>query len=176
MGTGRSGFQRRIWNGGRSRVREFAGGLRFGTDGFGMFGGRIFDFDEAAEDVGIDFPAVGLAFGALLGLQQEMADIGEGGGAAGRNTVGGQGLEELAEDVVDVDLGDEISGGAGKLFDEIVFAMEGAAMDGGVVEAEALVVWMGGHGAEFAVGEFKVAKVVGCVWSSVAHGEWLAKR
>jgi len=30
---------------------------------------------------------------------------------------------------------------------------------------------VGGHGAEFAVGEFKVAKVVGCVWSSVAHGE-----
>ena len=67
MGKGGSGFQRRIWSGGRSRVGELAGGLRFGTGGFGMFGGRIFDFDEAAEDVGIDFPAVGFAFGALLG-------------------------------------------------------------------------------------------------------------
>jgi hypothetical protein len=136
-----------------------------------MFGGRVFDFDEAAEDVGIDFPAVGLAFGAPLGLQQEVADIGESGGAAGRNTVGGEGLEEFAKDVIDINLGDEIAGGAGELFDEIVFAVEGAAVDGGVVEAEAIVVWVGGHGAEFAVGEFKVAKVVGCVWSSVAHGE-----
>ena len=44
-------------------------------------------------------------------------------------------------------------------------------MDSGVVEAETFVTWMGGHGAEFAVGEFKGAEVVGCVWSSVAHGE-----
>jgi hypothetical protein len=136
-----------------------------------MFGGGIFDFDEAAKDVGIDFPAVGFAFGAPLVLQQEVADIGESGGAAGRNTVGSQGLEELAEDMVDVNLGDEIAGRAGEFLDEIVFAMEGAAMDGGVVEAEAVVVLVCGHGAEFAVGEFKGAKVVGCVWSSVAHGE-----
>jgi len=78
--------------------------------------------------------------------------------------------------VVDIDLGDEIAGGAGEFFEEIVFAMKGAAVDGGVVEAEAVVVWVGGHGAEFAVGEFEVAKVVGCVWSSVAHGEYLTKR
>jgi len=110
-----------------------------------------------------------------------MADIGEGGGTLGRDAVCSQGLEELAEDMVDINLGDEIASGAGELFDEIVFAVEGAAvegaaLDGGVVEAEAVVIWMGGHGAEFAVGEFKGAKVVGCVWSSVAHGEYLAKR
>jgi len=101
----------------------------------------------------------------MLGLHQEMADIGEGGGAFGRDTVGGESLEEFAEDVIDINLGDEIAGGAGELFDEIVFAMKGAAMDGGVVEAETFVAWMGGHGAEFAVGEFKGAEVVGCVWS-----------
>jgi hypothetical protein len=136
-----------------------------------MFGGGIFDFDEAAEDVGIDFPAVGFAFGALLGLQQQVADVGEGGGAAGRDAIGGEGLEEFAEYMVDINLGDEIAGGAGELFDEIVFTVKGAAVNGGVVEAEAFVTWMGGHGAEFAVGEFKGAEVVGCVWSSVAHGE-----
>ena len=100
-----------------------------------------------------------------------MADVGEGGGAPGRDAVGGEGLEEFAEDVIDIDLGDEIAGGAGEFFDEIVFAVKGAAVDGGVVEAEAVVLGMGGHGAEFAVGEFKGAKVVGCVWSSIAHGE-----
>ncbi len=100
-----------------------------------------------------------------------MADIGEGGGAAGRDAIGGEGLKEFAEDVIDIDLGDEIAGGAGEFFDEIVFAVIGAAVDGGVVEAEAFVFGVGRHGAEFAVGEFKGAKVVGCVWSSIAHGE-----
>ena len=94
-----------------------------------------------------------------------MADIGESGGALGRDTIGGEGLEEFAEDVIDINLGDEITGGAGEFLDEIVFAVKGAAMDGGVVEAEAFVIGVGGHGAEFAVGEFKVAKVVGCVRS-----------
>ena len=105
-----------------------------------------------------------------------MADIGESGGALGRDAVGGEGLKEFAEDVVDIDLGDEIACGAGEFFDEIVFAVKGAAMDGGVVEAEAVVIGVGGHGAEFAVGEFEVAKVVGCVWSFVAHGECIATR
>ena len=134
-----------------------------------MFGGGIFDFDEAAEDVGIDFPAVGFAFGALLGLQQEVANVSEGGSAARGDAVGGEGLKEFAEDVIDVDLGDEIAGRAGEFFDEVVFAVKGAAMDGGVVEAEAFVFGVGGHGAEFAVGEFKGAKVVGSVWSFVCH-------
>jgi hypothetical protein len=105
----------------------------------------------------------------MLGLHQEVADIGEGGGALGRDAIGGEGLEEFAEDVIDINLGDEIAGGAGEFFDEIVFAMKGAAVDGGVVEAEAVVIGVGGHGAELAVGEFKGAKVVGCVWSFVCH-------
>jgi len=127
--------------------------------------GRIFDGDELGEDLGFDGPVAGFPSCARLGSHQEMADIGEGGGALRRDAVGGEGLEEFAEDVIDINLGDEIAGGAGEFFDEIVFAMEGAAVDGGVVEAEAVVVGVGGHGAEFAVGEFKGAEVVGCVWS-----------
>ena len=49
-------------------------------------------------------------------------------------------------------------------------------MDGGVAEAGAFVTWVGGHGAEFAVGEFKVAEAVGCVWSSVAQGGDITQR
>jgi hypothetical protein len=138
--------------------------------------GRIFDGDELGKDLGFDGPVAGFPSCAMLGLHQEMADIGEGGGALGGDAIGGEGLEEFAEDVIDVNLGDEIASGAGEFFDEIVFAVKGAAMDGGVVEAEAVVVWVGGHCAEFAVGEFKGAKVVGSVWSSVAHGEYLTKR
>jgi hypothetical protein len=126
---------------------------------------RIFNGDELGEDLGFDGPVAGFSSCAMLGLHQEVADIGEGGGAFGRDAIGGEGLEEFAEDVIDINLGDEIAGGAGEFFDEIVFAVKGAAVDGGVVEAEAVVIWMGGHGAEFAVSEFKVAKVVGCVWS-----------
>ncbi len=106
----------------------------------------------------------------MLGLHQEVTDIGEGGGALGRDTIGGEGLEEFAEDVIDINLGDEIAGGAGEFFDEIVFAVKGAAVDGGVVEAEAVVLGVGGHGAEFAVGEFEGAKVVGSVWSFCHRG------
>jgi hypothetical protein len=125
--------------------------------------GRIFDGDELGEDLGFGGPVVGFVSCAILGSHQEMADIGESGGALGRDAVGGEGLEEFAEYVIDINLGDEIAGGAGEFFDEIVFAVKGSAMDGGVVEAEAFVTGMGGHGAEFAVGEFKGAKVVGNV-------------
>jgi hypothetical protein len=138
---------------------------RCGGRGAGRMLGRIFDGDEPGEDLGFGGPSVGFVSCARLGSQQEVADIGEGGGALGRDTIGGEGLEEFAEDVIDINLGDEIAGGAGEFLDEIIFAVKGAAVDGGVVEAEAVVVWMGGHGAEFAVGEFKVAKVVGSVWS-----------
>ena len=44
-------------------------------------------------------------------------------------------------------------------------------MDGGVVEAEAVVFGVGGHSAEFAVGEFEVAKVVGIVRSFCHSGQ-----
>ena len=144
---------------------------RRGGGGVGRMFRRIFDGDEFGEDLGFDGPVAGFPSCARLGSHQEVADVREGGGALGRDAIGGQGLEEFAEDVVDINLGDEIAGGAGELFDEIVFAMKGAAMDGGVVEAKAFVFGVGGHGAKFAVGEFKGAKVVGSVWSLVAHGE-----
>jgi hypothetical protein len=143
---------------------------RRGGGGVGRMLGRIFDGDELGEDLGLDGPVAGFLSCAMLGLHQEVANIGEGGGALGRDTIGGKGLEEFSEYVIDINLGDEISGGAGEFFDEIVFAVIGAAVDGGVVEAEAIVIGVGGHGAEFAVGEFKGAKVVGCVWSFCHRG------
>jgi len=71
-------------------------------------------------------------------------------------------------------LGKVIAGGAGEFFDEIVFAMEGAAPGGGVAEAVAFVLGMGGHPAMPAVGEFKIAKAVEeGVGFLVAHGVYL---
>ena len=149
---------------GFSRSRGL-GGFGGGLGGFWRKLAGIFDFDEFGEDLGFDGPVAGFPSGAGLRTQQEVADISEGGGALGSDAVGGESLEEFAEDVIDINLGDEIAGGAREFFDEIVFAVKGAAVDCGVVEAKAFVFWMSGHGAEFAVGEFEGAKVVGCVWS-----------
>jgi hypothetical protein len=145
-----------------------SGGFGGGLGGIGRTLAGIFDVHEFGEDLGFDGPVAGFAPRAMLGLHQEMADIGEGGGAFGRDAIGGEGLEEFAENVIDINLRDEIASGAREFLDEIVFAVKGAAVDGGVVEAEAVVFRMGGHGAEFAVGEFKGAEVVG-VFGSFCH-------
>jgi len=84
-----------------------------GRGGLGFFGVGIFDFGQAAEDVDVDFPLSGFLLSPFLGLDQQVGDVGKGGGSARRDTVGGEGVEEFAEDVVDVDLSDEIAGGAG---------------------------------------------------------------
>lgn len=143
-----------------------SGGWRGGVGGFGL---RELDVGDFLEEFGFAGPVVGLESGAMLRLEEKMADVGEGGGAAGGDAVGGKGLEEFAEDVIDVDLGDEIAGWAGEFAAEIVFAVEGAAVDGGVVEAKSVVLGMRGHAAAFAVGEGKGAEVVGGVWASVTH-------
>ena len=122
------------------------------------------------DDLRFRVPVGGFKSGAVLGLQEQMADISERGGAAGRDAVGSEGFKEFAEDVVDIDLGDEIAGGTGEFFEEIVLAVLGAAVGGAVVAAESLVVGMRRHGTAFAVGEFEICKVrrvdqvVGCSW------------
>ena len=167
MGKGGSGFSA-LTRRHRFGVVRRSGGFGGGLGGIGRTLAGVFDVHEFGEDLGFDRPVAGFPSGTGLGLHQEVADIGEGGGAFGRDAIGGESLEEFAEDVVDINLGDEIAGGAGEFFDEIVFAVKGAAVDGSVVEAEAIVFWMGGHGAEFAVGEFKGAEVVG-VFGSFGH-------
>ena len=87
---------------------------RRGGGGVGRMLGRIFDGDELGEDLGLDGPVAGFLSCAMLGLHQEVANIGEGGGALGRDTIGGKGLEEFSEYVIDINLGDEIAGGAGE--------------------------------------------------------------
>ena len=91
---------------------------------------------------------------------------------AGRDAVGGESAEEFAEEVVDVDLGDEIAGGAGELGREIVLALlEFAA---GVREAEAVVLGMSGEAAAASIGELKLAKVENVGKSRVGHGDSIA--
>lgn len=147
------------------------GRLRLGREGIRRRVGGILDGGELGDDLGFRVPVGGFKSGAVLGLQEQMADISERGGAAGRDAVGSEGFKEFAEDVVDIDLGDEIAGGTGEFFEEIVLAVLGAAVGGAVVAAESLVVGMRRHGTAFAVGELKSAKSVEWIRSLVAHGE-----
>jgi len=184
---------REAWHGRESRLlwRRVAGGFgRKGEDKLGVGSGRggggrlggggsvqgikVFEGADLFEGFELVVPVVGFKVGALLGAEEELADVSEGGGAAGRDAVGGKGLEEAAEDVVDVNLGKVIACGAAEFFDEIVFAVEGAAPGGGVAETVAFVLGMGGHAAMPAVGEFKFAKAVEeWVGFLVAHGAYL---
>src|SRR5208283_132585 len=108
-------------------------------------------------------------------LREEAADVSEGAGAAGRDAVGGEGGEQAPKDVVDVDLGDEIAGGRGKVGGEIVLAgLGGGAAT--VSEAEAVMLGMGGEAAHASIGESEFAKVEGVGWSRVRHGASIAKK
>jgi len=110
-----------------------------------------------------------------LGAHEEIGDVGEAGGAPGRNALGGECVEEIAEDVVDVDLGDEVASGTGKFGGEIVLAWLGlGGDDAGVREAESVVLGVGGEAAHATIGKFKLAKVEDISWSRVRHGEIIA--
>lgn len=60
-----------------------------------------------------------LVVDAFLGLHEDGADVSEGRGALGRNAAGGESVEEIAEDVMNVDLSEVIEGGRCKLGGEI---------------------------------------------------------
>lgn len=103
-------------------------------------------------------------------MGQEAADIGESACATGRDAVGGESGEEFAEDVVDIDLSDEIAGGAGELGGEIVFALRGfGVLLASVRNAETAVFRAGGETAESAVGEFLGAEVEWVGGTCVRH-------
>jgi hypothetical protein len=108
----------------------------------------------------------GFFFGALLRLGKEAADVGKSTGTAWSDTVGGESHKEFAENVVDINLGDEIAGGESESGGEIVFAWFGfgaAAVD----EAKSVMLGMSGEAAEAAIGEFKLAKIEDIGWSRV---------
>jgi len=76
-------------------------------------GSWIFEAEESLADGGVDLPAAGFLHGAVLCLDEEAGEVGESAGTLRRETLGGEGVEELPYGVVDVELHDEVSGGAG---------------------------------------------------------------
>ena len=108
--------------------------------------------------------------GSPLRLRELAGDVGKGAGAASGDAIGGEGFKELAEDVVDVDLGGEIAARTGEFFGEVVFALgwfivEKASMR----KAEAVVFGVSREAAEAPIGEFEFAEVEDIGWSGVGH-------
>ena len=144
------------------------------TDGAGngigrnFFEGTVFEDHEFFEEVLFAVvPVNGFFPGAFLGLLEEAADVSEGAGATGGDAIGGEGAEELAEDMVDVDLHEEIAAGGDEIGGEVVFAGLGFSA-AGMGEAEAVGFGMGGQPAHTAIGERELTKVVRI--SCVTHG------
>ena len=93
------------------------------------------------------------------GVEQEVADVSEDGGVAGRNAVLGEGGEELAEDKVDVGGGQEVAGErSGELGTESL-GYEELLLLAGVEEAEGGMVLIAEHATLAAVGERELAEM-----------------
>lgn len=137
----------------------------------------VLELEHGAEGGNIDVPATGFILGAFLRLQHEGGDVSEGAGAASGETVGSEGVKELAENVVDVDLGDVIAGGAVEFGGEVVLALLGGGLGAGgagVHETEAVAVGIGGEAAEASIGELELAEIEDVGGSGVGHGESIA--
>jgi hypothetical protein len=105
-----------------------------------------------------------IVFDVRHGLQQELGDIGEGGGVAGGDFAKGEGLEDLAEDVVDVETGVEITGERGKFLSEFLgelFGVEALLFFLGVKRAKRRMVELAEHAAAATIGEGADTAVVG---------------
>jgi len=137
--------------------------------------GGEFDVGDFLEELGLHFPIADFLARALLRLCEKIADVGEGGGALGRHAVGGEGVEELAEDVIDVNLGDESAAGAAEFVGEVVFALGGAAVDGAVTAAETFVGGDAGHGAAASIGVLELAETEIGIGICAGHGADIAQ-
>jgi len=90
------------------------------------------------------------------GLEKELADVGKRGGNAGRDAVLGESSEELAEDVVDIRGGEEITvEGSGYLGAEALGFAELQFLPG-MEETEGRVIRVTRHAAAAAVGKGKL--------------------
>jgi hypothetical protein len=163
---------------GRRKAREKWGrvsllGLRSGFGELAEVLG-ILELHQFLEDRLIEFPAQGFLLCAHLGLDDEVGNIGESAGAVRGDAIGGESFKELAEDVIDVHLKDEIAAGAGEEGGEVVFARLGFAA-ATVSEAVAFTFGMAGEATHAPIGESELAKIVGGSVSR-AHGERMAKR
>jgi len=104
---------------------------------------------------------VDFAFDPGNGLEEELAEVAEGGGGLVGDAFFGKGGEDFAEDVVYVRDCIELAGKGGKLGSELV-GFEKLLFFVGMEDAESGVAFFAEHAAGAAVGEF--AKTLIAVW------------
>ncbi len=104
---------------------------------------------------------VEFTFYAGDGLEEELAEVAEGGGRLARDAFLGESGEDFAEDVVDVGDGVELARKGGKLGSELV-GFEKLLFFAGVKDAESGMAFLSGHAAGAAVR--KLAKTLVAVW------------
>ncbi len=128
----------------------FRFGFRFG---FGVGGADGVIPGAMIEVVG----DVGLPADVLLALEKKLSEIGEVLRAAGGDASGGDQLEELADNVVDVGLRAELTGDGGQLVSDFVGFKE-LKLFAGVENAERGMGIGAEHAALAAVGERELTK------------------
>jgi hypothetical protein len=137
----------------------------------------IFELQEFSEDFVVDFPATGFVLGAGLSAHEKRGDVGQGSGATLRDAVGGDRFKELAEDMVDVDVGDVIAGETGEFGGEVgLCGWLGSAMAVAKMgEAKTVAIRIGGKGTVAAISKLELTQGGGG-GSFVGHdGESVAK-
>lgn len=93
------------------------------------------------------------------GVEQEVTDVSEDGGVAGRNAVLGEGGEELAEDEVDVGGGQEVAGERSRKLGTESLGYEELLFLAGVEETEGGMVLLTQHATLAAVGERELTEM-----------------
>lgn len=130
------------------------GGGGEGGPGIGEVDGVVDHFLTALE--GID--KLGFLGDGGNGVEEELADVGEGGGVTLGNALLGEGGEDLAENVVDVGGGQEVSGeGSSELGAESLGIAE-LLLVAGMEEAEGRMAGGAKHAAKATVGERELAE------------------
>ena len=118
--------------------------------------------DVANDEVvgaGIAGGAVDFAFDLGHGLKQKLAQVSESVGSSVRDAFVGEGVEDLAQDVVYVDSGDVLAGDGGELCGQVV-GFADLLLFLGVEGAQRRVISFAKHAAAAAVGDLAKAAVV----------------
>jgi len=163
LGADRSAFvvSSRVWSWFGLGRREYRGSGWVIQSRSGDGGWRREGFGVVEEVVPL-VEAVGegeFGLNAGYGLEEELADIGESGGVAGRDAVLGDGGVEASEDVVDVGGGHEVAGKGLREFGAEAAGLLKLEFGVSVGQAEVRVSGVTEHAAAATVGERELTKI-----------------
>ena len=160
--------------GGGRGVPGFGGRRSCRSAGGGRLGIGVGSADSPIPEL-VDGFGGELGFVVLLGGEEELGKIAEGGGAARGDAIGGKGLHDAGHGAVDVILAGRIGSEVGEVAGEFVVNGRAEAFEGGMGAAKAVAGRNGGESAAASIGIGELAEVVRIVGSFGSHGESIAK-